>query len=122
MNITKEYYDYASNEKNVIPIYTYNCEKYSQMHKCNKILQEIKETEGDIDKVISLSKRTSTFNNQDSKFATAATNIKKRLINIESDLQSLKNNNSFNSTLSNTEKTLLNVSSILFIIYSFRTV
>lgn len=109
MNITKEYYDYASNAKNVIPIYIYHCEKYSQMHKCNKILQEIKETEGDIEKVISLTKRASTFNNQNSKFATAATNIKKRLINIESDLQSLKNNTTINSTLSNTERAMLNV-------------
>ena len=90
MNITKDYYD------NLIGINNYNYkfkyEKFSSMHKCTRLLIKIKEVENNIDQLSIISKKSSSFNNSHHKISNASVNIKKSLMEIESEFEELKTN------------------------------
>lgn len=90
MNITKSYYDYLSGINKDIPQYQFKCEKYSPMYKCNRIQHQIKDVEINIDKLSSMSRKSSSFNNSHFKISNATINIKKSLIEIESELDEIK--------------------------------
>ena len=90
MNITKEYYDYISGTNENAPKFQFKYEKYSPMHKCNRILIQIKDVENNINQLSSMSRKSSSFNNSHFKISTATMNIKKSLIEIESELEVLK--------------------------------
>ena len=92
MNITKEYYDYVSSMNQNIPKYIFKYEKYSTMHKCARLLMKIKEVENNIIQLSSMSKKSSSFNNSHLKISAATMNIKKLLMEIESELDELKSN------------------------------
>ena len=97
MNITKEYYDYVSSMNQNIPKYNFKYEKYSPMHKCTRLLMKIKEVENNIIQLSSMSKKSSSFNNSHLKISTATMNIKKLLMEIESELDELKTNELINN-------------------------
>ena len=97
MNITKEYYDYVSSMNQNIPKYNFKYEKYSPMHKCTRLLMKIKEVENNIIQLSSMSKKSSSFNNSHLKISTATMNIKKLLMEIESELDELKSNELINN-------------------------
>ena len=97
MNITKEYYDYISSMNQNIPKYIFKYEKYSTMHKCTRLLMKIKEVENNIIQLSSMSKKSSSFNNSHLKISTATMNIKKLLMEIESELDELKSNELINN-------------------------
>ena len=90
MDITKEYYDYISGTNENAPKFQFKYEKYSPMHKCNRILIQIKDVENNINQLSSMSRKSSSFNNSHFKISTATMNIKKSLIEIESELEVLK--------------------------------
>ena len=90
MNVTKEYYDYISGTNENIQKYIFKYEKYSPMHKCNRILLQIKDVENNINQLSSMSRKSSSFNNSHFKISTATMNIKKSLIELESQLEELK--------------------------------
>ena len=97
MNITKEYYDYVSSMNQNITKYNFKYEKYSPMHKCTRLLMKIKEVENNIIQLSSMSKKSSSFNNSHLKISTATMNIKKLLMEIESELDELKSNELINN-------------------------
>ncbi len=90
MNITKDLYDYVSSTKQTIPHFTFKCEQYSAMHKCNRLLQQINEAERNIAQITSMSKKSSAFNDHHLKFSNASTNIKRSLIDIEQEMKNFK--------------------------------
>lgn len=90
MNITKDYYDYISDIDQNIPNYKFKYEKYSPMHKFNRLLIQIKDIENNIVQLSSMSKKSSSFNNSHTKISNATMNIKKSLIEIESEVRELK--------------------------------
>ena len=101
MNITKEYYDYISGTNENAPKFQFKYEKYSPMHKCNRILNQIKDVENNINQLSSMSRKSSSFNNSHFKISTATMNIKKSLIEIESELEELKSKELKNSSNKN---------------------
>ena len=101
MNITKEYYDYISGTNENAPKFQFKYEKYSPMHKCNRILIQIKDVENNINQLSSMSRKSSSFNNSHFKISTATMNIKKSLIEIESELEELKSKELKNSSNKN---------------------
>lgn len=90
MNITKEYYDYVSDMSQNITPYKFKCEKYSPIYKSNRLLIQIKEVENNIAQLSSISKKSSSFNNSHFKISNATMNIKKSLIEIENEIEELK--------------------------------
>ena len=90
MNITKDLYDYVSSTKQTIPHFTFKCEQYSAMHKCNRLLQQINEAERNIAQITSMSKKSSAFNDHHLKFSNASSNIKRSLIDIEQEMKNFK--------------------------------
>ena len=100
MNITKNYYDYILDINQDNPNYKFKYEKYSPMHKCNRLLLQIKDIESNITQLSSMSRKSSSFNNSHTKISNATMNIKKSLIEIESEVGELKSkelkNNSIN--------------------------
>ena len=104
MNITKEYYDYISGTNENIPKFKFKYEKYSSMHKCNRILLQIKEVENNINQLSSMSRKSSSFNNRHFKISTATMNIKKSLIEIESELEEIKSKELKNTSNKNMNK------------------
>lgn len=107
MNITKEYYDYLSNMNQNIPKYNFKYEKYSPMHKCNRLLIKIKESENNIIQLSSMSKKSSSFNNSHFKVSNATMNIKKSLMEIESELEDLKSKELNNANINKFSKLLM---------------
>lgn len=77
--------------------YNFKYEKYSPMHKCTRLLMKIKEVENNIIQLSSMSKKSSSFNNSHLKISTATMNIKKLLMEIESELDELKSNELINN-------------------------
>ena len=101
MNITKEYYDYILGPNENAPKFKFKYEKYSPMHKCNRILIQIKDVENNINQLSSMSRKSSSFNNSHFKISTATMNIKKSLVEIESELGELKSKELKNSSNKN---------------------
>ena len=57
MNITKDYFEYASNINGMNPDfeqYKFKCNKYSPMYKCNHLLIRLKEVETNINQLSSI--------------------------------------------------------------------
>ena len=115
MNITKEFHDYISTI-NIFPSqYKFKYEKYSPMHKCSRLLRRIKEVEGNLDQLLSLSKKSSSFNNSHLKYQSASLNVKQALIEIESEIKQIKEkdlnspqNNKLSKKLINNSLDILN--------------
>lgn len=93
MNITKDYYDYVSDMNQDISLYKFKCEKFSPMYKCNRILSQINDVEKNISQLSSMSKKSSSFNNSHQKVSNATMNIKKSLMEIETEINELKSKN-----------------------------
>ena len=111
MNITKDYYDNILGNNHNIYNYNFKYEKFSSMHKCNRLLIKINEVENNIDQLSLISKKSSSFNNSHYKISNASVNIKKSLMEIESEFEELKSKHLNNNDLS------LNKYSKLFIFY-----
>jgi hypothetical protein len=91
MNITKEFHDYMNYNTNLmISPYKFKYEKYSPMHKCSRLLRQIKEVESNLDALLSISKKSSSFNDSHLKFSSASIKIKKSLMEIESEMKKIK--------------------------------
>ena len=71
------------------------------MHKCNRILIQIKDVENNINQLSSMSRKSNSFNNSHFKISTATMNIQKSLIEIESELEELKSKELKNSSNKN---------------------
>lgn len=110
MNITKEFLDHESNLGVQISPFLFKCEMYSPIHICNRILQQISDTEKNISQIESMSKRSSSFNDQHLKFSNASSNIKRCLMDIETEIKTFKDKElrTVNSTLSKTEQAMVN--------------
>lgn len=110
MNITKDFLDQVSNNGVQVNPFLFKCEIYSPIHKCNRILQQISETEKNITQIESMSKKSSSFNDQHLKFSNASSNIKRSLMEIESEIKSFKDRElkQVNQTLASAEKAIIN--------------
>ena len=100
MNITKDYYDNILGNNHNIYNYNFKYEKFSSMHKCNRLLIKINEVENNIDQLSLISKKSSSFNNSHYKISNASVNIKKSLMEIESEFEELKSKHLNNNDLS----------------------
>ena len=108
MNITKDYYDYLLNTKNMNYRYSFKCERYSPIHKCNRLLLNINEVENSIDQLTIMSKKSSSFNDRHLKFTSASMEIKHALMDIEKEMKIIKNKDLLQPNLNNFEKKLIN--------------
>lgn len=110
MNITKEFLDYMQQQGVEINSYLFKCEIYSPIHKCNQILHQISDTDKNISQIQSMSKKTSSFNDKHLKFANATANIKRSLIEIETEIKQFKDKElkNVNKTFSKTEQAMIN--------------
>ena len=116
MNITKDYYDNILGNNHNIYNYNFKYEKFSSMHKCNRLLIKINEVKNNnplisiniltnnikknIDQLSLISKKSSSFNNSHYKISNASVNIKKSLMEIESEFEELKSKHLNNKDLS----------------------
>ena len=100
MNITKDYYDNILGNNHNIYNYNFKYEKFSSMHKCNRLLIKINEVKNNIDQLSLISKKSSSFNNSHYKISNASVNIKKSLMEIESEFEELKSKHLNNNDLS----------------------
>ena len=84
------------------------------MNKCSRLFRQIKDVENKLDQLLSLSKKSSSFNNSHLKFSSATMNIKQSLIDIEKELQKIKEkdlylcNNNFSKKIINNSLDILN--------------
>lgn len=114
MNITKEFHEYLNTTNCLISPYKFKYEKYSPMHKCSRLFREINDVEYKLDQLLSLSKKSSSFNNSHLKYSSASMNIKQSLIDIETELQKIKEkdlylcHNNFSKTIINNSLDILN--------------
>ena len=90
MNITKEYHDYLNTANCLSSPYRFKYEKYSPMHKCSRLFRQIKEIENKLDQLLSISKKSSSFNNSHLKFSSATMNIKQSLVEVEKEMKKIK--------------------------------
>ena len=89
MNITKEFHSYMNTTNYLFTPYRFKYEKYSPMHKCSRLFREIKEIESRLEQLLSLSKKSSSFNNSHLKFSSAIMNIKQSLVDAESEMKKI---------------------------------
>ena len=90
MNITRDFHDFMNTSNSLLSPYKFKYEKYSPMHKCSRLLRQIKEIENSLDTLLSISKKSSSFNNSHLKFSSASMNIKKSLMDVESEIKQIK--------------------------------
>ena len=110
MNITKDYFEYTSNINGMNPDfeqYKFKCNKYSPMYKCNHLLIRLKEVETNINQLSSISKKSSLFNNSHIKISNPVMDIKKSLMEIESEISLIKSKELFNPKINQFSKLLL---------------
>ena len=114
MDITKEFHNYLNTTNCLLSSYKFKYEKYSPMHKCSRLLRRIKEVESNLDQLLSIIKKSSSFNNSHLKYSTASMNIKQSLIEIESEMKNIKQkdlylcNNNFTKEIVNNSLDILN--------------
>ena len=114
MNITREFHEYLNTTNFLFSKFKFKYEKYSPMNKCSRLFRQIKDVENKLDQLLSLSKKSSSFNNSHLKFSSATMNIKQSLINIEKELQKIKEkdlyllNNNFSKKIINNSLDILN--------------
>ena len=107
MNITKELFESITN-RSFNDRFKFKCEKYSPMYKCNRILRQIDEVNNNIDHISSESKKSSAFNDQHLKFASATGSIKNNLKEIENEMKIFQLKDMKNNIFNKFEKVLLN--------------
>ena len=114
MNITREFHEYLNTTNCLFTPFKFKYEKYSPMNKCSRLFRQIKDVENKLDQLLSLSKKSSSFNNSHLKFSSATMNIKQSLIDIEKELQKIKEkdlylcNNNFSKKIINNSLDILN--------------
>ena len=114
MNITKEYNDYLNTVNCLSSPYRFKYEKYSPMHKCSRLFRQIKEIENKLDQLLSISKKSSSFNNSHLKFSSATVNIKQSLVEVENEMKKIKekdlylSHNNFSKQIINNSLDILN--------------
>lgn len=114
MNITKEFHNYLNEKNCLFSPYRYKYEKYSPMHKCSRLFRQIKEIENRLEELLSLSKKSSSFNNSHLKFSSVSMNIKQSLVDVESEWKKIKEKdlylcrNNFSRQLINNSLDILN--------------
>ena len=114
MNITREFHEYLNTTNCLFSPFKFKYEKYSPMNKCSRLFRQIKDVENKLDQLLSLSKKSSSFNNSRLKFSSATMNIKQSLIDIEKELQKIKEkdlylcNNNFSKKIINNSLDILN--------------
>ena len=114
MNITREFHEYLNTTNCLFSPFKFKYEKYSPMNKCSRLFRQIKDVENKLDQLLSLSKKSSSFNNSHLKFSSATMNIKQSLIDIEKELQKIKEkdlylcNNNFSKKIINNSLDILN--------------
>lgn len=114
MDITKEFHNYLNTTNCLLSSYKFKYEKYSPMHKCSRLSRRIKEVESNLDQLLSIIKKSSSFNNSHLKYSTASMNIKQSLIEIESEMKNIKQkdlylcNNNFTKEIVNNSLDILN--------------
>ena len=107
MNITKEYNDYLNTENCLSSPYRFKYEKYSPMHKCSRLFRQIKEIENKLDQLLSISKKSSSFNNSHLKYSSATMNIKQSLVEVEKEMKKIKEKD-LNLSQNNFSKQIIN--------------
>ena len=110
MNITKDYFEYTSNINGINPDfeqYKFKCNKYSPMYKCNRLLIRLKEVENNINQLSSISKKSSLFNNTHIKISSPVMDIKKSLMELESEISLIKSKELSNNKINKFSKLLL---------------
>lgn len=90
MNITKDFHDFLDTKDCLFSQFKFRCEKYSPMHKCSRLFYQIKEVEDKLEHLLSLSKKSSSFNNSHLKFASPLNKINHSLRDIEVELNQIK--------------------------------
>ena len=108
MNVTKDYFEFISSD--ISPSYEqykFKCNKYSPMYKCNHLLIRIKEVENNINQLSSISKKSSSFNNSHIKISNPIMDIKKTLIEIETEISDIKSKELTNNKINKFSKLLL---------------
>ena len=114
MDITKEFHNYLNTTNCLLSSYKFKYEKYSPMHKCSRLSRRIKEVESNLEQLLSIIKKSSSFNNSHLKYSTASMNIKQSLIEIESEMKNIKQkdlylcNNNFIKEIVNNSLDILN--------------
>lgn len=114
MDITKEFHNYLNTTNCLLSSYKFKYEKYSPMHKCSRLSRRIKEVESNLEQLLSIIKKSSSFNNSHLKYSTASMNIKQSLIEIESEMKNIKQkdlylcNNNFTKEIVNNSLDILN--------------
>ena len=114
MNITREFHEYLNTTNCLFSPFKFKYEKYSPMNKCSRLFRQIKDVENKLDQLLSLSKKSSSFNNSHLKFSSATMNIKQSVIDIEKELQKIKEkdlylcNNNFSKKIINNSLDILN--------------
>ena len=84
------------------------------MHKCSRLSRRIKEVESNLEQLLSIIKKSSSFNNSHLKYSTASMNIKQSLIEIESEMKNIKQkdlylcNNNFIKEIVNNSLDIIN--------------
>ena len=107
MNITKELFESIPN-RNFNQKFKFKCEKYSPMYKCNRILRQIDEVNSNIDHITTQSKKSSAFNDQHLKFASATGSIKNNLKEIENEMKIFQLKDMKNNIFNKFEKVIVN--------------
>ena len=110
MNITKDYFEYTSNINGINPDfeqYKFKCNKYSPMYKCNRLLIRLKEVENNINQLSSISKKSSLFTNTHIKISSPVMDIKKSLMELESEISLIKSKELSNNKINKFSKLLL---------------
>ena len=114
MNITKEFHDYINITNCLFSQYRFKYEKYSPIHKCSRLFRQIKIIENKLEELLSLSKKSSSFNNSHLKFSSATMNIKQSLVDVESEWKKIKEkdlylcHNNFTKQIINNSLDILN--------------
>ena len=84
------------------------------MHKCSRLFRQIKDIENKLDQLLSISKKSSSFNNSHLKFSSATMNIKQSLVDVEKEMKKIKekdlnlSHNNFSKQIINTSLDILN--------------
>jgi hypothetical protein len=85
------------------------------MHKCSRLLRRIKEVDNNLDQLLSIIKKSSSFNNSHLKYSTASMNVKQALNEIETEMKKIKQkdlylcHNNFSKEIVNNSLDILNL-------------
>lgn len=115
MDITKSFHNYLNTTNCLLSSYKYKYEKYSPMHKCSRLLRRIKEVDNNLDQLLSIIKKSSSFNNSHLKYSTASMNVKQALNEIETEMKKIKQkdlylcHNNFSKEIVNNSLDILNL-------------